>query len=79
MTTIARLEFQPVEGAASLFTPEFVGYLVALHDRFQPRVLALRARRAEMLTNALRHGRPPGPAPRSEANSGDWRVPRPTR
>jgi malate synthase len=75
MTTIARLEFQPVEGATSLFTPEFVGYLVALHDRFQPRVLALRARRAEMLANALRHGRPPGPAPRSEANSGDWRVP----
>jgi malate synthase len=75
MTTIARLEFSSVEGANTLFTPEFVAYLVALHDRFQSRVLALRARRAEMLTNALRHGRPPGPAPRSEANSGDWRVP----
>jgi malate synthase len=75
MTTIARLEFQPVEGAAALFTPEFVGYLVALHDRFQARVLALRTRRAEMLADALERRRPPGPAPRSEANAGDWRVP----
>ena len=33
-----RLTFAPVEGAAELFTPQFIEYLVLLHDRFTPRV-----------------------------------------
>jgi len=75
MTRVSRLEYQPVEGAATLITPDFVEYLTALHDRFQPRIRALRARRSAMLADALHHGRPPGPTPRSEASAGDWRVP----
>jgi malate synthase len=75
MTRVSRLEYQPVEGAAALFTPDFVDCLIALHDRFQPRIQTLRARRSAMLADALHHGRPPGPVPQSEARSGDWRVP----
>ncbi|HSB43042.1 MAG TPA: hypothetical protein VLK28_14500 [Methylomirabilota bacterium] len=70
-----RLHVAPVEGAAALFTPEFTAYFVRLHDELAPRAQALRARRAERLEQALRHGRLPGPPPASAATTGDWRVP----
>ena len=75
MTATSRLRFEPVEGAAALFTGPFVEYLTALHDALHAGALALRARRAEMLADALQHGRPPGPPPASEATTGDWSVP----
>ncbi|HYB71533.1 MAG TPA: malate synthase A, partial [Candidatus Bathyarchaeia archaeon] len=64
-----------MEGAATLFTPEFCDYLVRLHDEFSPRVHALRARRDERLERALRQGRLPGPLASSPITTGDWRVP----
>ncbi|MBI1734440.1 MAG: hypothetical protein HYR51_04630 [Candidatus Rokubacteria bacterium] len=70
----SRVRFTPVEGAAELFTPAFGEYLAMLHDRFDARAAALRARRAEMLRRA-HAGTPPGPRPASEATTGDWRVP----
>ena len=74
MPASSRMTFEPVEGAAELFTPAFADYLAALHDRFDARLGRLRARRAEMLADTLRRGRPPAaPAP-SEATRGDWRV-----
>jgi malate synthase len=71
----ARVSFAPVDGAAALFTPDFVAYLCALHDRLHARARALRAARAAMLADALQRGRLPGPLPPSEATTGDWRVP----
>ncbi len=71
----ARIRFTPVEGAAPLFTPEFCGYLAALHDEFAPRVHALRRQRDAVLRRALEQGILPGPPPSSAATTGDWKVP----
>jgi len=70
-----RVRFAPVEGAAALFTPEFLDYVVRLHDELTPRVRALMAKRAAVLQRALRDGVLPGHPPRSEANTGAWKVP----
>jgi malate synthase len=74
MTPTSRVHFEPVEGAAALFTPAFNELLTALHDRLHARALALRAARARLLDDALRHGRLPAPLPPGAA-SGDWTVP----
>ena len=75
MLATDRAKFAPVDGAQELFTPQFVQFLVALHDRFTPRIHDLRAKRAEVLKRALRDGIMPGPLPVSEANTSDWQVP----
>src|SRR5207247_6119269 len=69
-----RVSYPPVDGAAELFTPAFLDYLVRLHDEFTPRVRALRAARAAVLQRALQHGILPALAP-SAVTSGCWRVP----
>jgi malate synthase len=70
-----RVRFAPVSGAAELFTPAFVEYLVRLHDEFTPRIHGLRARRAEMLKAAHEEGLMPTHLPVSEINTGPWQVP----
>jgi malate synthase len=70
-----RARYAPVEGAAPLFTSDFLDYVVGLHDEFASRVRALVAKRAEVLRRALVDGILPGHLPRSEANTGDWKVP----
>jgi malate synthase len=75
MLATPRLRFAPVAGAAELFSPAFVDYLVQLHDEFTPRIHRLRARRAEMLKAAHEQGIMPTYLPLSEINTGNWRVP----
>jgi malate synthase len=70
-----RVALTPVEGAAALFTPEFLDYVVALHDEFSPRVRALRERRAGVLRRALQDGILPGPLARSATETEPWVVP----
>lgn len=70
-----RVHVTPVEGAAELFTPAFLEYLVHLHDRFTPGIQELMAHRAEALRRALVEGRLPGHPPASVATTGDWTVP----
>jgi malate synthase len=70
-----RLRFAPVEGAAELFTPAFVEYLVRLHEQFTPRIHVLRAKRAEMLKHTHEHGNLPTYLPLSDTHTGDWKVP----
>jgi malate synthase len=70
-----RVAWAPVEGAAEIFTPAFLAYLAALHDRLTSRVHALRVKRAEVLRRALAEGRGPGAPPPSDITTGDWRVP----
>jgi malate synthase len=71
----ARVRFEPVEGAAELFTPAFAEYLVGLHDRFTLRLRALMAERASVLKRALEQRILPSSPTRSAANTGDWQVP----
>jgi len=75
MLATPRLRFTQLKGAAELFTPAFVDYLVRLHDEFTPRIHVLRAKRAEMLKAAHEHGIMPTHPPVSEMNTGDWQVP----
>src|SRR5256884_9040260 len=70
-----RVKFAPVEGAAPLFTPVFLDYLVDRHDRFTPRIGELLARRAEALTRAHTRSVLPSNPPTSAATTGDWHVP----
>ena len=72
---VTRAQWAPVEGAAQLFTPEFVDYVVRLQDELTPRVRALLARRQEVLARALEQGILPAHPPRSAINTGDWKVP----
>jgi malate synthase len=71
----SRVRFAPVEGAAELFTPAFVEYLVRLHEQFTPRIHELRAKRAEVLTLAHTRGILPTHLPVSHINTGDWQIP----
>jgi len=75
MLATPRVRFAQVSGAAELFTPAFVEYLVRLHDEFTSRIHGLRARRTEMLKAAHEQGIMPTYLPVSEINTGNWRVP----
>lgn len=70
-----RVKFPPLEEARGLLTPDFLEYLVFLHERFDTRVHELRAKRAAVLEKALKHHVLPGPLPPSEATTGNWKVP----
>src|SRR5512145_1177348 len=70
-----RFRYEPVAGADALFTPSFVDYLLALHDQLAPRITTLLGRRADALARALTQGALPAHPPRSEATTGDWKVP----
>jgi malate synthase len=74
-SAMARVRFEPVEGAAELFTPAFAEYLVRLHDQFTSRIRALMARRADVLKRALEQRIFPASPPASAATGGDWQVP----
>ena len=75
MVITGRVSCPPLPGAEALLTDEFVEYLAALHDRFTPRVILLREKRAAVLDRALKERVLPTHPPVSEANTGDWRVP----
>ena len=70
-----RVQFEPVSGAAELFTPEFVKYLLDLHDQFSSRIQELREKRAVVLKQVLEQGDMPAHLPSSEANTGTWKAP----
>ena len=74
-TASERIKITQVDGAEELFTPEFVEYLVFLHDKFTLRVRELLSKRAAVLDNALKRGVQPAHPPVSEINTGDWKVP----
>ncbi len=77
MTAQDRVKFTPVAGASDLFTSEFCHYLSSLYDKFTPIVHELRAKRAQVLEQALKHGKLPSHPPTSEINTGEWQTPVP--
>jgi malate synthase len=70
-----RFRYEPVEGAAALFTDTFVEYLLVLHDRLTPPIQAVLVRRAEAVRRAVTAGELPTHPPPSAATAGDWKVP----
>jgi len=62
-----------VEGAADLFTPDFVRFLTHLNGKFTPAIRELRRKRAEVLKRA-HAGDQPRQLPLSGAAAGEWRV-----
>ena len=66
----ARVSFTPVEGAKELFTPQFVDYLVFLHERFtqQTQLLRQQLQGAQSVTSAERQIW----APRPGKSSTQW-------
>ena len=75
MVVARKLRFAPVKGSERVFTPAFIDYLVELDSRFTGRIHQLREKRARVLARALERGQLPGPLPRSEINTSDWKVP----
>ena len=69
-----RVEYVPVEGADDSFTPDFLSYLMAMHDKFTARIHILRDKRLEVLRRAHEEGQLPAHPPVSEINTGDWQV-----
>ena len=69
MTQHARFRYEPVEGAAALFTDRFVEYLLALHDRLAPSIATVLSRRAEAVRRAVTQGALPGHPARSASPS----------
>ena len=45
MKISSRVKFDRVDGIDLVFTPEFVDFLIALHDEFTPQIHKLRAKR----------------------------------
>src|SRR5215510_1778001 len=73
MSPNPRFRYDAVEGAATLFTDQFVDYVLALHDRLNPTIKRLLDARAAALDLALHQGRLPD-RPSADAG-GDWKVP----
>ena len=73
MSPNARFRYDPVEGAAALFTDAFVDYLLALHDRLNSQIKTLLDTRAAALDRALHQGLLPE-RPTADAG-GSWKVP----
>lgn len=61
--------------AAEILTPDFLEYVVELHDRFNGRVKSMRDARQDALDLALLHGIQPRHLPPSKATTTDWKVP----
>ena len=74
MSAGSRVKYAQVDGAAEVFTDEFVKYLAAAHDEFTSGLHELRVARAGILTRAL-DGDMPKHSPAGEADADDWRVP----
>ncbi|HEY2932139.1 MAG TPA: hypothetical protein VGK99_10370 [Acidobacteriota bacterium] len=67
------IQFAALEGAADLFTPDFVRFLTYVNQRFTPLIHELRQKRAEVLK--LAHaGNQPRQFPLSIEAAADWRV-----
>ena len=75
MPTVGRVSFEPVEGAAELFTPAFCDYLTHMHDAFAPRVATARSERADAARSARADLRLPASPERSAINTEPWQVP----
>ncbi len=74
MKISARVKFDRVDGIDIVFTPEFIDFLIALHDEFTPQIHQLRAKRKEIIDRALNENQMPTYPP-ADIRKLDWHVP----
>ena len=75
MSAVDRVEYAHVPGADELFTPEFIEFIVAAHDRFAPAIADIRRKRDDLIARAIHERVLPAFPPETDVNSGEWRVP----
>ncbi len=75
MPAADRVSYPQLPGTDEVFTPEFLEYIVAAHDKFAPAIADIRAKREAMIARAVHERVLPAFPAASEANSGDWTVP----
>lgn len=75
MPAADRVRYPQLPGTDEVFTPEFLEYIVAAHDKFAPAIADIRAKREAMIARAVHERVLPAFPAASEANSGDWTVP----
>jgi len=69
-----RINFEKVHGVDQVMTPEFIEYLLVLHDHFAPLIHDIRSSRMEMLTKSLENISLPDDGTDSKALSSKWTV-----
>ena len=52
MPAADRVAYPPLPGTDEVFTPEFLEYIVAAHDKFAPAIADIRAKREAMIDRA---------------------------
>jgi len=69
-----RINFEKVHGVDQVMTPEFIEYLLVLHDHFAPLIHDIRSSRMEMLTKSLENISLPDDGTDSKTLSSKWTV-----
>ena len=69
-----RVTYKKVPGSEQVFNPDFVEYLIALHDEFSGRVTQLRHNRMKKLELVHRKGYSVLSEPVTHINTGNWTI-----
>ena len=69
-----RVTYKKVPGSEQVFNPDFVEYLIALHDEFSGRVTQLRLNRVKKLELVHRKGYSVLSEPVTHINTGNWTI-----
>ena len=69
-----RVKYKKVPGSEQVFNPDFVEYLIALHDEFSGRVTQLRLNRVKKLELVHRKGYSVLSEPVTHINTGNWTI-----
>ena len=69
-----RVTYRKVPGSEQVFNPDFVEYLIALHDEFSGRVTQLRLNRVKKLELVHRKGYSVLSEPVTHINTGNWTI-----
>ena len=69
-----RVKYKKVPGSEQVFNPDFVEYLIALHDEFSGRVAQLRLNRVKKLEHVHRKGYSVLSEPVTHINTGNWTI-----
>jgi malate synthase len=75
MSASDRINFKSVPRSGEILTPDFLNYVLSLHDRFNDRIQELRADRLAVSAAATGEGRQPAHLAPSPATTTNWQVP----